>query len=301
MTLGLVLAAVAALAINSSYLVQHSALGAVHAVSVRAPLRSLRLLLASRRWVAGAALGYAGLGIYTLALALAPLSIVQSVAAGGQVVVAAGTRRATGSRPTTGEAAGTGLMVAALCALAIAPAPATDMAPSLAALIGFQAVAALLALVVARAGALGLGAGLFYGATTVSMAAGLRSLHMGGGGAAVGICALVIGAAVTAAGFFCFQRALQTRRPVAAVASMTAGMTAGAIAGGVLVMHDAVGSAPAQIALHLAALALVPVAALLASGGFSERERGSPAGDRTRTAIPPVLPQSSSPVPDRLA
>jgi hypothetical protein len=299
MTLGLVLAAVAALAINSSYLVQHSALGAVHAVSVRAPLRSLRLLLASRRWVAGAALGYAGLGIYTLALALAPLSIVQSVAAGGQVVVAAGTRRATGSRPTTGEAAGTGLMVAALCALAIAPAPATDMAPSLAALIGFQAVAALLALVVARAGALGLGAGLFYGATTVSMAAGLRSLHMGGGGAAVGICALVIGAAVTAAGFFCFQRALQTRRPVAA--AMTAGMTAGAIAGGVLVMHDAVGTAPAQIVLHLAALALVPVAALLASGGFSEGERGSPAGDRTRTAIPPVLPQSSSPVPDRLA
>jgi hypothetical protein len=299
MTLGLALAAVAALAINSSYLVQHSALAGVTAVDVRAPLRSLRRLLSSPRWVAGAALGYAGLGVYGLALALAPLSMVQSVAAGGQVVVAAGTRRVTGSGATTRELAGTALMVGALCALAIAPSPANHLTPSVGALLAFQAALAVIAALVARAGALGLGAGLFYGATTVAMAAALASLHGAGTSTAVGICALATGAAVTAAGFFCFQRALQTSRPVAAVASMTAGMTAGAIAGGVLVMRDGLGSGPARTALHLAALALVPVAALLASGGFSEEE--APGGGEPRIAISPALRQSGSAVRGRAA
>ncbi|MEA2443869.1 MAG: hypothetical protein QOJ12_1161 [Thermoleophilales bacterium] len=292
MTLGLALAAVAALAINSSYLVQHSALTGVVAVDARAPLTSLRRLLASPRWVAGAALGYAGLGVYGLALTLAPLSMVQSVAAAGQVVVAAGTRAVTGSRATAAEAAGTGLMVAALAALAIAPATQSHLAPALGGLIAFQATTAAVAMLVARTGALGLAAGLFYGGTTVSMASALAALHGTGTSTAVTIAALATGAAVTAGGFFCFQRALQTSRPVAAVASMTAGMTAGAIAGGVLVMHDGLGSGPARTALQLAALALVPVAALLASRGVSAQ--AEPAGGATRTAISPVPSQTGS-------
>jgi hypothetical protein len=296
MTLALALAAVAALAINLSYLVQHSALAGAVAVDARAPLRSLRRLLASPRWVAGATLGYAGLGVYGVALTLAPLSMVQSVAAAGQVVVAAGTRAVTGSHATAAEAAGTGLMVAALGALAIAPATQSHLPPPLGELLAFQAAIAAVALLVARACALGLAAGLFYGGTTVSMAAALASLHVAGTSTAVGICALTTGAGVTAGGFFCFQRALQTSRPVAAVASMTAGMTAGAIAGGVLVMHDGLGSGPTRTAAHVAALTLVPMAALLASRGVSEQEL--PAGDAPRTAISPAPPRSGSVVRD---
>ena len=56
---------------------------ALPALSLRRPLQSLRLLLTDRSWLLGFAMEGGGFALYAAALALAPLALVQSVAAGG--------------------------------------------------------------------------------------------------------------------------------------------------------------------------------------------------------------------------
>jgi hypothetical protein len=90
MSAGIVAASAAALALNTSYLVQHAALSTAPVIHISQPLITLRALLASRTWVTGALLGYSGLALNILALGLAPLSLVQSIVAAGLVVVALG-------------------------------------------------------------------------------------------------------------------------------------------------------------------------------------------------------------------
>ena len=50
---GLVVALASALALNWGFWVQHDVASALPRLSVRRPLRSLRLLFAHRRWLAG--------------------------------------------------------------------------------------------------------------------------------------------------------------------------------------------------------------------------------------------------------
>ena len=296
MTLGLAIAAAAAVALNTSYLIQHAALAVAPRVDVRRPVRSLRGLVTSPAWLAGAVLGYAGLAIEAIALTLASVSIVQSIIAAGQVVVAAGSRRATGRPATRREVAGTVLMVVALCVLAAGLAGSRHhVLPGTAGFLAFQAGVGALAVLAALTERPALAGGLFYGATTVAMAA----LLSGGATGALAVAAATTGAAVTAAGFFCFQRALQTVRPVAAVALMTAGTNGAAIAGGVLVFHEAIGSGALPKAVSLAALAVVPVAALMAAADVSAPR--APVDAAPRTARSPAPPRSRLPAHDPVA
>ena len=84
----LVLTLVSAVAINWGYLVEHGAASKLPEFSVRQPIRTIRLLLASRRWLLGFLLETSGFILYVVAVALAPLALVQSVAAGGIGVLA---------------------------------------------------------------------------------------------------------------------------------------------------------------------------------------------------------------------
>lgn len=90
---GLVLALFSAGALNWGWVVQHSAAVALPPLRLRHPLRSLRLLFADLRWVIGFVVGIAGWGLYIAALALAPLSLVQAVSAGGLPLLAVLARR----------------------------------------------------------------------------------------------------------------------------------------------------------------------------------------------------------------
>jgi hypothetical protein len=119
MSAGIVAASAAALALNTSYLVQHAALSTAPGIRISQPLITLRALLASRTWVTGALLGYSGLALNILALGLAPLSLVQSIVAAGLVVVALGAAWARRRRPGTRELVAIGLVVVALAALGI--------------------------------------------------------------------------------------------------------------------------------------------------------------------------------------
>ena len=78
----LLLALGSAAALNWSYLVQHGEASAMPPLSLRRPLSSLWLLFSNRRWLIGFFTGVGGWALYVAALALAPLSLVQAVAAG---------------------------------------------------------------------------------------------------------------------------------------------------------------------------------------------------------------------------
>jgi hypothetical protein len=117
--LALVVTLISAAAINWGYLIEHSAASALPPLSVRRPLLTLRLLLASRRWLSGFALETSGFILYLIALALAPLALVQSVAAGGIGVLALLVARISRTRLEKRERIGVGVAIAGLVLLAI--------------------------------------------------------------------------------------------------------------------------------------------------------------------------------------
>jgi hypothetical protein len=90
---GLLLAAASAVAINGGYALQHRHASSLPPLVLRRPLRSLLLLLRSGGWLAGFLGGIGGWALYVVALALAPLSLVQACAAGGIAVLALGLGR----------------------------------------------------------------------------------------------------------------------------------------------------------------------------------------------------------------
>ena len=117
--IGLVLALASAVLISLSYLRQHDAAAGLPTLSLRRPLRSVKLLLSSRAWLLAFAMESGGFGLYVAALALAPLALVQSVAAGGVGILAMATARIARRRLTRRESTGAGLAVAGLALLAV--------------------------------------------------------------------------------------------------------------------------------------------------------------------------------------
>ena len=129
---GLGLALASALALDAGFLIQQGAVARTRELSLRRPLASLGALFASGRWLAGFCLGVSGWGLYFAALTLAPLSLVQTVAAGGiglLVVLAAIGRR---TLPARRERVGALLATAGLMALAasVGHSAAVSRAPS---------------------------------------------------------------------------------------------------------------------------------------------------------------------------
>jgi hypothetical protein len=86
--LALVITLVSATALNLGYLTEHSAVKELPPLTAKHPLASARLLLGSRRWLTGFGVEATGWLLYVLALALAPLSLVQATAAGGIGILA---------------------------------------------------------------------------------------------------------------------------------------------------------------------------------------------------------------------
>lgn len=115
----LVLTLVSAVAINWGYLVEHSAASGLPPLSVRRPFHTVRLLVASRRWLHGFLLETSGFILYVVALALAPLALVQSVAAGGIGVLALLVARINDTPLQSRERVGVLIAIAGLVLLAI--------------------------------------------------------------------------------------------------------------------------------------------------------------------------------------
>lgn len=117
--LALVLTIVSACALNLGYVFQHAVASGLPPLSLRRPIASVRSLLVERRWLLGVVVQSAGFALYVVALALAPLSIVQATAAGGIGILAIMVSRIT-HVPLTGlEKVGATISVIGLALLGL--------------------------------------------------------------------------------------------------------------------------------------------------------------------------------------
>jgi hypothetical protein len=253
----LLIAAGAALAINASYIVQHSGLAIAPRIDPRRPVAAVGTLLRCPRWMAGAALGYAGLGLELLALTALPLSAVQATIGGGLVLVAA----LGGVRDRVAQL-GAVLAIGALAILAAVTPAAQPHAPPAGALGAGSALVIAAAALAARR-SLALAAGLLYGVTSLAVAVLAPSLVGAARPSVVVAVALIAAVPATAVGFLCFQRALQCGRPLAVVTAMMAAMDVAAIGGGLAILGDPLAAGAGARAAQLAALALASLSALV--------------------------------------
>ena len=176
LALGLTL--VSACLVNWGYVTEHAAATALPPLSMRTPLRSLRLLLGSRRWVTGFSAETVGFGLYVVAVALAPLALVQAVAAGGIGALAFLVARMTGTPLDRRERVGVVVAISGLALLGISLAGGSDHGGSggwipIAMWLGASTGAAVLAVtsgatVIRGGAAFGLAAGILFAAGDVS-------------------------------------------------------------------------------------------------------------------------------------
>lgn len=117
--LALVLTLVSAFAQNLGYLFQHDVSSQAAPLSLRRPIASLRSLLTQKRWLLGIGVQAAGFVLYVVALALAPLSLVQATAAGGIGILAVMSARLRHLPLTRSERIGAAVSVAGLALLGL--------------------------------------------------------------------------------------------------------------------------------------------------------------------------------------
>src|SRR3990172_6052924 len=104
--LALFVTVLSACALNVGYLIEQSVASRLPRLTIRRPVRSARSLLTQRLWLLGFGIESVGWLLYVLALALAPLSLVQATAAGGIGILAVMVSRVTGVPLTGPERAG---------------------------------------------------------------------------------------------------------------------------------------------------------------------------------------------------
>jgi hypothetical protein len=117
--LALVLTILSACGLNLGYLLQHDVAARLPPLSLRQPIASVRSLLAEPRWLIGSGIQVGGFVLYVVALALAPLSLVQATAAGGIGILAIMVSRITHVALTKPERVGTAISVLGLALLGV--------------------------------------------------------------------------------------------------------------------------------------------------------------------------------------
>src|SRR5919197_2423007 len=278
LALGLTL--VSACLINWGYLTEHGAASALAPLSVRAPLRSLRLLLASRRWLVGFGAETGGFALYFAAVALAPLGLVQAVAAGGIGVLASLVARTTGTPLDMRERFGVTVAIGGLALLGVSLAGGSEpgstagwipIAVWLGASIATAALAVSSGATVLRDGAaFGVAAGILFAAGDVSTKVMVDS-------AQAAVTPAVIG--FYAAGTIVLQMGFQRGRALTTAGIATLGTNAIPIAAAMTLFAEPLPDGPLGVVRVLSFAFLVAGAAAVAprraaDEAGSERDAG---------------------------
>ena len=260
----LVIALVSTTLTNIAYLRQHDAAAALPSLSLRRPLHSVQALLTDRSWLLGFALESAGFSLYVVALALAPLTLVQSVAAGGIGILAFVSARMSNRHLRRSELAGVWISMLGLLALAVSLTAGTGEGTGgttgeILLWLGATAAAGVIALTLgwrfgARGVAYGIGGGLFFSIGDISVKVatqgGVRTAF------AVGV---VVGYSL---GTFFLQLGYQKRGALTVAGIATLLTNALPIAAGSVVLGEPVPSG-ALGALRILAFAAVTAGAIL--------------------------------------
>ena len=264
-----------ALATNVGFLFKHRGACAAPPVDIRHPLRTGRSLFGVKAFAIGMGIASFAWVFHVAALSLAPLSLVQSVLAGGMVLLAVMAERVFGLRIGRRQWLGLGATAVGLILLAVT-LPATHGANSRfspLALVGFEAVliaGGTLLIMGPRIGAprehhgymLGAAAGILFGVSDVSIKAisGMVGAH---GIEGFLTPALFVCLIASVAAFYASAKGLQDGQavPVIAITGMAANVSG--IVGGIIVFGDPLSADPAQLALQVMAFVLVLLAAWL--------------------------------------
>lgn len=269
---GLALAVATALTSIISFLYKHR--GAVRSpeVDFRRPVRSSLVLFRSGWYVLGIVVAMCSWGFHVGALALAPISLVQAVIAGGLVMLTVVADRMFGLEVTRREWIGVGLAGVGLAFLAATLEGAADeahsdfdaltMAAYVVACGGGGLLVAAFAGGRAHAGVLyGASAGLLWGASDIAIKGASGHLDEGLAVLVHPLVAVILFGSLV--GLLVSAKSLQLGEavPVIAITSVTANTAT--IASGPIVFGDPLPDEPVALVLRLAAFALVIVAAAL--------------------------------------
>ncbi|HMJ04028.1 MAG TPA: hypothetical protein VK506_13895 [Conexibacter sp.] len=273
---GILLALACAFTTNLAFLYKHRGAVAAPAVHVHHPLRSARGLFRSRWFAIGMSVAVGAWVLHVGALALAPMSVVQVVLAGGVVMLAVMAERIFGFAVGPRQWAGLGLTALGLVLLGIT-LPAMHGAHSqfsLPGMIAFEAgmiaVGALL-IMGKRIGApdhhhgvmLGVAAGLLFGVSDVAIKAITGLVGDAGIVAALLSPWTFVALAASVAAFYASAKGLQDGEAVPVIALTGTAANVAGIAGGIIVFGDPLPGDALGIVLQGIAFSLVIVAAAL--------------------------------------
>lgn len=256
-----------ACALNLGYLLQHNVAARLPPLSLRQPIASVRSLLAEPRWLIGSGIQVGGFALYVVALALAPLSLVQATAAGGIGILAIMVSRITHVALTKPERIGTVISVLGLALLGVSllstHGEGTGATPVWVAIwLGASTAGAilcigLLARPIGRAPAWGIASGILFAAGDVS-----TKMAVSGGLANVAFLLCLI--AFYGAGTAVLQAAFQRGGALTTAGLSTLMTNALPIAAGMVLFHEPLPSGWIG-AIRVAAFAAVVVGAVLLS------------------------------------
>jgi hypothetical protein len=262
----LLLALASTTLVSLAYLREHGAVGELPALSLRRPLRSAGLLLASRDWLIGFAMETAGFALYVAALALAPLALVQGVAAGGVGILAVASARIGRRRLSRREVRGAALAVTGLALLGISLAGGGDRggtASLLAIALWLGATTGVAVLVLTSASALlgrgvaaGIAGGLLFAAGDVC-----TKLTTEGGARVLFVIPLIAGYLL---GTSLLQIGYQSGEALTVAGIATLMTNALPIAAGTVLLHEGIPSGALGVVRVLAFVAVTAGAILLA-------------------------------------
>jgi hypothetical protein len=281
--LGIILALACALATNVGFLYKHRGACAAPPVEMRRPIWTAKKLFSSRLFALGMLIASGAWLFHVAAMAVAPLSLVQSVLAGGIVLLAVMAERTLGMKLGRRQWAGLCLTALGLMLLGVT-LPASHGAHSRFSVPGMIAFEAALIAVGAllimgpRIGApahhhgfmLGAAAGILFGVSDIAIKAlsGLIGSH-----GALGLLSpwLLVIVAASVAAFYASAKGLQDGEAVPVIAITSTAANVSGIVGGILVFGDPLSGNPVALVVQCLAFVLVIVAAWLTPGPVRAR------------------------------
>jgi multidrug transporter EmrE-like cation transporter len=273
--LGILLALACALATNVGFLYKHRGACSVPAVDMMHPIRSARSLFSARWFAIGMLVAAGAWAFHVAAMAVAPLSLVQAVLAGGVVLLAVMAERMFGFKVGRRQWIGLGLTAFGLMLLGVS-LPAVHGAHSqfsVPGMIAFEAGligAGTLLIMGPRIGApvehhgfmLGAAAGILFGVSDVAIKAITGLVGTEG---ALGLLSpwLLVTIVASVAAFFASAKGLQDGDAVPVIAVTGAAANVSGVVGGIIVFGDPLSGSPIGLVVECLAFVLVLVAAWL--------------------------------------
>ena len=298
MIVGLALALASALATNVAFLLKHRGAVLAPPVSAAHPLRSAAGLFSSKWFSVGLAVAVGAWALHVGALALAPLSSVQAVLAGGLVFLAVLAERYFGFHLGRRQWIGVTVTAAGLAVIALTGGAQAGETGNyaLAALITVECAVFGVGVALAAVSThhrireategllLGAAAGALFGVSDIAIK---YLTHAVGGGVLELISPWTVAAlAASVIAFYASARGLQLGPAVEVIALTSIAANLTAIVGGILVFREPIGTGPVAIGARVIAFCLVIAGAALMPAPLRAARQPAPVNADQRVRRP---------------